>query len=74
MSRKDFYSVENTAAVCYLHCVCFAGGCLTIGKYCPVVSLQNIWIHQDKDETLQNLKTGLVFSGFLCLFSPLTIF
>lgn len=29
----------------YLHCVCFARGCLPIGKYCPVVAFQNIWTH-----------------------------
>lgn len=31
----------------YLHCVRFAWGSLAIGKYCPIVAFQNIYMHQD---------------------------
>lgn len=31
--------------------MCFARGCLAIGKYCPIVSIQNICTQQVKRET-----------------------
>lgn len=47
----------------YLHGVCFARGCLSIGKYCPIVALQDICVHQDKENTLFAPQFRLIFPG-----------